>query len=395
MKSFDEVNETMLHRCVMRIRPRTAPGIDGITRDEFRCSNGCSILARELHEGTYRPQPARRGWLPKHDGSLRPIAIPTIRDRVVQRAVAAHLSNHYDGSFSEASFGFRPKRNANQAVRRVMRSIATMRAPVVVEFDIVKCFDRLRHEDILGRLVADGIDPRVIQLVEQFLTVRVESEHAASSVVGVPQGGPLSPMMANLVLDRALDEWFPRAAAADGWGDTTLARYADDFVAVVEGATVSNRVRRAVGERLSQFGLDVHPKKTGTVVMRPSLPGRPGGRFDFLGWRIGFEEHAHGRRLVRRTSYKTMRRSLQRAARSMRGRRWAAKTPSERLDWFHAVRRGHRAYFGIPDNEPQVRHFEAEFERLFDRAVRRARPVGAAVPYHGTSRANPCARTTG
>jgi RNA-directed DNA polymerase len=375
MKTFDEINETMLYRCLMRIRPWTAPGIDGITRNEFRLSDGLSILARQLQNGTFVPSPCRRVWLPKPDGRLRPIAIPTIADRVVQRALSAILSARYEPGFSDASFGFRPRRSANQAVDRLAQALERLPNPVIVEFDIVSCFDRIRHDDVLGRLIEDQVDPRIVKLVAAFLRAPVVDHGVEEAhTIGSPQGGPLSPFIANLVLDRALDWWFPDAVRLHGWGDAVLARYADDFGVATHALAVGEEVRRAVRARLRSFGLDPHPEKTHPeknrcVELRPSRPDQPGGRFEFLGWRLGFHEHDGGRRFIRRTSFKTIDRTLKRLGHEMRGKAWRQKTAEAREEWFRAVVRGHREYFGRPGNEKQILSFEKPFKHAFDRAT--------------------------
>lgn len=383
MKTFDEISATTLMRCLMRVRPLTAPGIDGVTRDEFRLAGGCSILARDLADGTYAPLPSRRAWLPKPNGDLRPIAVPAIRDRVAQRAVSEVLSRKYEPRFSDVSFGFRPGRRANQAVRRVMHAIEATPSAIVIEFDIAGFFDRVRHGDVLDRLVADGVETRIVDLVRTFLRAPiVDGSTITSPTFGTPQGGPLSPILANLVLDAALDAWFPTASAAREWGAATLVRFADDFVIVVGDDAVAADVLTQVEQRLAAFGLVLNDDKTGKVHLHGPRAGERGGSITFLGWTIRFEEHAHGRRLVRRTSLKTMKRTLQRLRQEMRSARWLAKTASERHDWFLAVVRGHREYFLVAGNEDSVRYFEDQLEGLLARSSHsdQASPLAHATP---------------
>lgn len=374
VKSFDEIDETVLQRCAMRIRPWTAPGIDDITRDEFRLSDGISILARQLREGTYLPASSRRGFIRKADGTRRPIAVPTIRDRVVQIAIVGVLSDRYEPSFSDVSFGARRARNANRAVRRVRRALDSIGTPCVAEFDIEKFFDRVRHEDVLARLVDDDVDARIVRLVNAFLTAPVvDAGRASIPTVGTPQGGPLSPLLANLILDRALDAWFPLTAREHRWGDPVLVRYLDDFVVVLPDLSLAREVIAQVGRRLESFGLQLNRKKTSATAIQPPDSGEHGGKFDFLGWTIRYEKHALGPRLVQRTSLKSMRRSLQRVKEKMRKMKWQQMTAAQRRDWYHSVIRGHREYFYVPENEEQVWHFEAEFHRLFQAAEARLR----------------------
>lgn len=276
--------------------------------------------------------------------------------------------------FEPVGFGFRPARKAEHAVRRVMRAIEERPTAVVVEFDIRSFFDTVCHAALLGRLAEDGVDGRVVALVAAFLTAPiVEAARSTTPTIGTPQGGPLSPILANVILDLALDAWFPKAVGERGWPPAELIRFADDFVVVVNDEVTAEDVLDQVGRRLCAFGLEVHPEKTRLVRVRAPRRGERGDSFDFLGWTIRFEEHDHGRRIVRRTSFRSMRRTLQRLQREMRGGEWRKKTATERHDWFLAVLRGHREYFLVPGNEPQVLHFQGEVERLVMRAQRRAR----------------------
>ena len=372
MRTFDEISETTLLQHLRKLHKNAAPGVDGVTRDDFSWGNGVATLAHQLKNGTFIPSPCRKVEIRKPDGRLRPIAIPTIADRVAQRAVSEILTSQYDQRFSNASYGFRPNRNANDAVDRVAAALNLLEQPVVIEFDIVSCFDCIRHEDVLGRLLDDNVDSRVVQLVRAFLG-------AEGRAVGAPQGGPLSPLIANLVLDRALDQWFPDAVRRHGWGDAVLTRHADDFVVALPKAESSKTVIHYFKERLAAFGLEVHPDKTRYVELRPSLPNQPGGRFEFLGWRLGFHETVDGRKFVRRTSFKSIDRSLKRLEQQMREEEWRRDSLSKRQKWFHSVVRGHRAYFEYPGNEAQVNHFVDRFREAFEKAVARRKRTSPTI----------------
>lgn len=251
---------------------RGAPGVDHVTVAMFdaRLDANLAQLAASLHDGTYRPQPIRRHWIPKGPRERRPLGIPTVRDRVVQTALRVVLEPIFDVTFAPHSYGFRPQRSAKQALRRV---VTLMRAGCryVVDADLHAYFDTIPHAPLRARVASKVSDRRVLALVEAFLHQPIFEGLVQWSVdEGTPQGAVISPVLANLYLD-PLDH----AVAAAGF---EMVRYADDFVILCRTAEDAQQALTLVQRWTEAAGLRLHPDKTHLVDMQ-----HPGG-FEFLGY---------------------------------------------------------------------------------------------------------------
>lgn len=251
---------------------RGAPGVDHVTVAMFDARRDANLAALSvaLRDGTYRPQPIRRHWIPKGPRERRPLGIPTVRDRVVQTAVRLVLEPIFDATFAPHSYGFRPHRSTKQALRRV---VMLLRAGYrhVVDADLQAYFDRIPHAPLRARVQTKVSDARVLALVEAFLHQPIfEGLAQWTADEGTPQGAVVSPLLANLYLD-PLDH----AVAAAGY---EMVRYADDFVILCRTAEDAQQALALVQRWTEAAGLRLHPTKTHLVDMQ-----QPGG-FDFLGY---------------------------------------------------------------------------------------------------------------
>ena len=341
-----------------RTRKSGASGVDGMTAAQYEedlASNLESLLNRAKRGESYRAPPVRRVYIPKGDGkSMRPLGIPTFEDKDLQRAVVMLLEPIYEQEFRDCSYGFRPGRSAHQALQRLWKGIMDMPGGgVVLELDIKSYFDKVDHgklRELLRKRVSDGV---VLRLIGKWLKAGVlEEGRVYRPDAGTPQGGVISPLLANAYLHEVLDVWFEDVVMPRLHGRAFMVRYADDAVLVFQREDDAHRVEAVLGERFAKYGLTLHPDKTRlTRFKRPkSLDDEDGpGSFDFL----GFTHHWGGSRrgnwvVVRKTS----RKRLSRALRAIGA--WLREHRHDPVGKQHAALsaklRGHYGYFGITGN---------------------------------------------
>jgi RNA-directed DNA polymerase len=268
---LDPVNMQMAWKRVKR--NKGAPGIDGMTVDDFPAfaREHWERIASQLRKGTYHPARVRRVLIPKPDGTMRPLGIPTVLDRVIQQAIAQVLTPLWDGEFSEYSFGFRKARNAQQAVRRVEEAWKLKRRHAV-DCDLKAFFDTVKHDPLLAQLREKIGGGKLLRLIGRYLRAGVELPDGTreATPLGVPQGGPLSPLLANIVLD-PLDKELTRRGHV-------FARYADDFLILVKSAKAAQRVMESVTAYVEA--------KLKLVVNRTKSKCAPLAECGFLGFEI-------------------------------------------------------------------------------------------------------------
>lgn len=378
-----------LREAYRRTRKDGAPGVDGQSAEQYAANledNLRSLLER-AKSGTYRAPPVRRVHIPKGSGAeTRPIGIPTFEDKVLQRAVVMLLEAIYEQDFYECSYGFRRGRSAHQALETLDRRATYMAGGWVLEIDIRKFFDCLDHKrlvEILRRRVLDGV---LLRLIGKWLRAGIlEDGGITYPNAGSPQGGVISPMLANILLHEVLDTWFDREVKPRLSGQAHLIRYADDAVLLFASEKDARRVLAVLPKRFEKYGLTLHPDKTRLVEFRrpdrrppPSGGGgseRP-GTFDLLGFTHYWGVSRAGKWIVKRKTAKDrFRRAVQRVVAWCREHRH----DEVRAQWKALVLklRGHNAYYGITGNAKALVRFRDEvtcaWRKWLDRRSQRAR----------------------
>lgn len=300
-----------------------APGIDGVTVQDWPAHARAHwpALRGQIERGRYQPQAVRRVEIPKPDGGKRLLGIPTVTDRVVQQAIAQVLTPIFDPTFSESSFGFRPGRNAHQAIRQVQATVKDGYR-IAVDIDLAKFFDTVNHDVLMNRLGRTIADQRLLDLIGRYLRAGVlVGEHIEPSDIGTPQGGPLSPLLANILLHQ-LDRELERRGHR-------FARYADDLVILVKSQRAGERVMRSITRYLeTALKLKVNPAKSKAAPMSDC---------SFLGFAI------RGTKI--RWTDKALA-NFKHRVRELTGRSWGVSM-DYRLHKLGQYVRGWTAYFGI------------------------------------------------
>jgi len=361
-----------LREAYRRTRKDGATGIDRQTADEYarNLDENLRSLLERAKSGSYVAPPVRRVHIPKagKGSQTRPIGIPTFEDKVLQKAVAMVLEAVYEQSFLDCSYGFRPGRSAHQALRIVQHQAVVMAGKWVLEVDIRNFFGTLEHcqlRDIVRKRVRDGV---LLRLIGKWLNAGVMEDGAIEyPEAGTPQGGVISPILANIYLHEVLDEWFARQVVPRLAGRATLVRYADDLVIIFEYERDARRVFDVLPKRLAKYGLALHPEKTRLVDFRrpdrrvsasPHTKGDARPRpdtFDLLGFTHYWAKSRNGYWVVKqKTATDRFRRTLKRIAVWCRYHRHEPV----REQWA-ALRRkllGHFGYFGITGNHRALRN---------------------------------------
>ena len=260
------INEELLKSIHNKMESKKASGVDKVTKDEYESNldeNLKSLVAR-MKNGTYRPNPSRRVYIPK-DGSnkLRPLGISSYEDKLVENAVAQILTMIYEPKFYPFSYGFRPGRNCHMAVREIIEMVQFRKTNYIVEADIKSYFDTIPHDWLMKMLEHDIADRRFLEIIRRFLKAGVmDNGKYLDSESGSPQGNGASPVLANVYLHYVLDNWFDYIVQRQCRGQCYLIRYADDFVCCFQNKWEAEIFRRKLEERFAKYGLSLSEEKT-------------------------------------------------------------------------------------------------------------------------------------
>jgi RNA-directed DNA polymerase len=370
----------LLRASFYELKRQAAPGVDGVTWQEYETglAERLADLHSRVHRGAYRAQPARRVYIPKADGQLRPLGIAALEDKIVQQAVVTILNQIYEEDFLGFSYGYRPGRSPHQALDALSVALTRKRVNYVLEYDIRGFFDTLSHEWLVRFLQQRVADPRVLRLIQKWLRAGVsEDGQWAETKVGVPQGAVASPFLANVYLHYVFDLWVAAWRKRVAQGEVVVVRFADDGVLGFEHRGDAERFLTELRERLRKFGLELHPDKTRLIEFGPHAianrqqrgEGKP-ETFDFLGFTHICERHwKTGYFIVRRkTARKRMVAKLKVIHQQLRHRRH--EPTAQTGQWLGSVVQGYFNYHAVPGNMRTLGTFRRRVLRLWRRQLR-------------------------
>lgn len=369
-----------LRQAYLAMKRDAAAGIDGETWRRYgeRLEENLQDLSERLRRGAYRARPVRRAYIPKADGRQRPLGVPVLEDKLVQRATAEVLGAIYETGFLGFSYGFRSGRGAHDALDALAVGIWSRKVRWVLDADIRSSFDAMKHEWIVKFLEHRIADERVVRLIRKWLGAGVlEDGKRTRSAEGAVQGGSISPLLANLYLHYAFDLWTQRWRRQPGRGEMIVVRHADDFVVGFEHERDADAFLALLRERFAQLGLELHPDRTRILESGRYAANNREARglgkpepFDFLGFTHIRARTRNGRFTVRRqTMRKRLRAKLSEVEAELR-RRLTQPIP-EQGAYLRAVLLGHTRYYGAPGNGAALPIFRHQLGWLWARALRR------------------------
>jgi group II intron reverse transcriptase/maturase len=386
------VNSAMLRTAFYAIKRDAAPGVDGMTWETYERDLDRRIedLCARVKTGAYRAQPSRRSYIPKEDGSKRPLAVAALEDKIVQKAVAALLSAIHEEDFLGFSYGFRPKRSQHDALDALIVGISNKKVNYILDADIRSFFTEVSQQWVVRFLEHRIGDKRIIWLVQKWLRAGIlEDGIVTIEEKGTGQGSVISPLLANIYLHYVFDLWAERWRRREATGDMIMVRYADDIVVGFQHESDARRFWDAMRDRLREFSLSLHPDKTRLIEFgrlaaqncEKSGQSKP-ETFKFLGFVLICDKSRRGNFLVRRKSRGDRMRAKLREIKEALRRRTNRPIP-ETGKWLAQVVAGYFAYHAVPTNRLALSAFRYHvlvlWHRQLSRRSQRARVLWARM----------------
>ena len=362
-----------------------APGIDGETWEHYGQALEANLadLSGRLKRRAYRAKPVKRTYIPKADGRQRPLGIPTLEDKLVQRTTVEVLNAIYETDFLGFSYGFRPGRSPHHALDALYAGLLTRKVNWVLDADIRGFFEAIDHGWLVKFVEHRIADRRVVRLIQKWLNAGVlEDGTRTRSEEGTPQGGSISPLLANVYLHYAFDLWAQRWRKTQASGDVIVVRYADDFIVGFQHRAEAERFLADLRERFTKFGLELHPEKTRLLEFGPFAAenrqragqGKP-ETFDFLGFTHICGKKRSGRfTVVRQTIRKRVQAKLSEVKAELQ-RRLHEPIPVVGA-WLRQIVSGHTRYYGVPMNSSAIAMFRFQVGWLWHSALARRSHTG-------------------
>jgi group II intron reverse transcriptase/maturase len=353
-------NPETLRRVYFSLKKEAAPGVDGETWRHYgeTLEDNLQDLSYRLKRGAYRAKPVRRVYIAKADGRQRPLGVPALEDKIVQRAAVEVLNAIYETDFLGFSYGFRPGRSQHQALDALYTGLLTRKVNWVLDVDIRGFFDAISHEWLVKLIEHRIADRRVVRLIQKWLNAGVLEDGKRIRVEeGTPQGGSASPLLANVYLHYVFDLWVQSWRQKRAHGDVIVVRFADDIVVGFNSPADADQFRAELTERMKKFHLELHPEKTRQLEFGPFAidqrqwrgEGKP-ETFNFLGFTHICVKKESNRRftVLRQTIRKRLQTKLHEVKAELK-RRMHEPIP-EQGKWLRAVVGGHVRYYGVPMN---------------------------------------------
>ena len=359
-------NVDQLRKAYLGTKRHAAPGVDDQTWQQYgeNLESNLLDLSGRLQRGAYQAKPVKRVYVPKADGSRRPIGVPVLEDKIVQRATVEVLNNIYEADFKGFSYGFRPGRSPHNALDALTVGIGKREVNWVLDADIRGFFDAIDHDSLIKFIEHRIADQRVVRHIKKWLNAGVlEDGELTRAEEGAPQGGSASPLLANVYLHYAFDLWADHWRQQTGRGKVVIVRFADDIVVGFQSRKDALQFHQDVKERLKCFNLELHAEKTRLIEFGRYAAGNRKAReegkpetFDFLGFTHMCGVTRKGRfTVLRQTMRKKMQRKLQELKQELRKRmHWSILEVGK---WLRSVLSGHDRYYGVPGNRRKLTAF--------------------------------------
>jgi group II intron reverse transcriptase/maturase len=372
---YTMLNEANLLYCWKFVNKKAVAGVDKVTAREYEkhLADHVSDLVERLKRKSYRANLVLRKWIPKSKDKKRPLGLPVIEDKLLQTCVAKILGAIFDGDFFDFSFGYRPHHGPQQAALTLKEKIQFGRFRFLVEADIKGFFNNINHEWMIRMLQLRINDDAFLRLINKWLKAGILEEDGKilHPIVGTPQGGVVSAILANIYLHYALDLWFETVVKKHCRGMVYLCRFADDFVCLFEYKTDAERFYRTLPKRLAKFDLELSMEKT-NLISFSRFPESEGSSFEFLGFVYRWGYSRKGKKtVIMRTSPKKFRQSLARFTEWIRAER--SKRIRRLMKTLNSKLRGYYNYYGVINNYESInRYFKAVCRILFKWLNRRS-----------------------
>jgi group II intron reverse transcriptase/maturase len=371
---YEFIDVAMLNESFDALNKRGASGVDGERWKDYNEQRKERIpeLLKAFKSGTYRAPHIRRAYIPKGDGKLRPLGLPTVEDKLLQTAMNRVLTPIYESIFCDTSYGFRPGKSQHQALEELFKEVSFKGKRYIIDADMQNYFGSINHQclrEFLDQKIKDGV---IRKMIDKWLKAGVlEDGQITYPREGTPQGGSISPLLSNVYLHYVLDEWFKEKVQPLLQGESFIIRFADDFLLGFTNRTDAERVMQVLPKRLVKYGLTLHPEKTRLIELEEKGKGSERQAFDFLGFTHYMGRSLKGKGILKRkTSSKKLKAALQRM------NEWIKFNRSnlgilELIVELNRKLRGHYAYYGITFNNRILESYYAQTKRMLHKWLNR------------------------